>query len=245
MPVGPAGCWFNTLQWGRRDFAADTAHTCNENDCEDMLQWGRRDFAAEVRIRGATRGLRDRASMGPPRSRGGSFKRGEVVKYTQVLLQWGRRVIAAEVNTITLLNKEQIWLQWGRRVIAAESAQVDAISDTVVEASMGQLRNRGGEAADRKSYRPSPRRLNRAAAKTRRNKADVVDDPVLPAVASMGPPLECGGDCHHLRREVRHPEASMGPPRRRGGTRSVRHGRTGYQGRASTEPPQETAESRR
>ncbi len=158
-----------------------------------------------------------RASMGPPRERGGTVRYSSTaasvfrlqwghranavervsdsLEWREVVtgLQWGHRANAVERRPSRSAGAGRRRLQWGHRANAVERLPPLAVRSAGLEASMGPPRERGGTSAGRCSLAPD-RRFNGATARTRWNGGS-------------------GGNRHHTT-----DPASMGPPRERGGT---------------------------
>ncbi len=111
--------------------------------------------------------------MGPPREHGGMCSNFALVALRQSPLQWGRRVNTAECNWRDLAVYWLIPLQWGRRVNTAEWGSPGRSSASHPRLQWG-------------------RRVNTAEC------FEVLVDPRVAVLASMGPPREHGG---MLRRE--------------------------------------------
>ena len=136
------------LQWGRRNYPAETFHPqVAEYPRAAWLQWGRRNYPAETRQRrrnqvrrrhrfngaaGITRrklhrapaGTRNEfgASMGPPELPGGNLNVAFGADLMKRMLQWGRRNYPAETWNLRVKHRDRIVaLQWGRRNYPAET----------------------------------------------------------------------------------------------------------------------------
>ena len=168
----PANCDGRRLQWGRRNYPAETApHRAGPCPSAPPLQWGRRNYPAETAPRATLRNQLLPASMGPPELPGGNYVSAvRSFKSNETLLQWGRRNYPAETLIGTMAGWSQQSLQWGRRNYPAETAEDGGTVDLpFLDASMGPPELPGGN-----------RRHLVAAAETLH--------------ASMGPPELPGGN---------------------------------------------------
>ncbi len=167
------------------------------------------------------RGRLRQASMGPPLDGGGDSPNPAHLDVRLRLLQWGRRSMAAETSGCGRASRSGSWasmgppldgggdsawlmtssdshrLQWGRRSMAAETS------------------------APPRRPAPAGRCFNGAAARWRRRPRAVGVQRERRPRASMGPPLDGGGDVRRPRHVHVVRSASMGPPLDGGGDRSA------------------------
>ena len=117
------------LQWGRRNYPAETFHRSLRrpgNECRfngaagitrrklrgvdgsaapnTSLQWGRRNYPAETAVRPGESSPQPGASMGPPELPGGNSRPRKIRHARNERLQWGRRNYPAETPPVATLN---------------------------------------------------------------------------------------------------------------------------------------------
>ena len=111
------------LQWGRRNYPAETADcTVRVYFDRSELQWGRRNYPAETLLQPAGSLPEPAASMGPPELPGGNAVGIGFSAHTAVSLQWGRRNYPAETSRpLWSPYRLSLALQWGRRNYPAET----------------------------------------------------------------------------------------------------------------------------
>ena len=113
----------SSLQWGRRNYPAETLGALVGHPGE---VWRFNGAAGITRRKLAHRqGKRrrgDQASMGPPELPGGNMQETKPTRTRDGELQWGRRNYPAETSPVPLdVGPLKVMLQWGRRNYPAET----------------------------------------------------------------------------------------------------------------------------
>ena len=85
-----------TLQWGRRNYPAETFDMQTALAMRKTLQWGRRNYPAETLLTEEEYPYYEVASMGPPELPGGNSRGRGRAGGGSMALQWGRRNYPAE-----------------------------------------------------------------------------------------------------------------------------------------------------
>ena len=185
-----------------------------------LLQWGRRNYPAETAVRPGESSPQPGASMGPPELPGGNSRPRKIRHARNERLQWGRRNYPAETSRTVVVNAIILVLQWGRRNYPAETRQrrnarpayggrlqwgrrnypaetppvATLNAAKAAGASMGPPELPGGNADRAPTTAASRMRFNGAAGITRRKPQRQADLQARRDVASMGPPELPGGN---------------------------------------------------
>ncbi len=133
------------LQWGHRANAVERKSSSEMSlPVCFLLQWGHRANAVERAARRARAAAFARASMGPPRERGGTEQAPHRDALNPEMLQWGHRANAVERFSRSWIASTRSLLQWGHRANAVERLTSPSSVGAPSPASMGPPRERGG-----------------------------------------------------------------------------------------------------
>ena len=143
---GRVGLCYDGLQWGRRNYPAETRRRYSSSRARGCaLQWGRRNYPAETLSAPLVVLPGDPASMGPPELPGGNSPSETCHTLRASELQWGRRNYPAETsNEYLSIMGSTCRLQWGRRNYPAETRHRMGLSSRGSVASMGPPELPGG-----------------------------------------------------------------------------------------------------
>ena len=128
---GPGSHQRTGLQWGRRNYPAETARDDNApHQPPHQLQWGRRNYPAETCCSGRRATTRPSTCFN---GAAGITRRKRLPQLGRrhpldVLLQWGRRNYPAETHQSAMMEVFNVFgLQWGRRNYPAETVLLDLL----------------------------------------------------------------------------------------------------------------------